>query len=371
LVDVSYLCEQKKYAYYHPIANLINKIMKTVLLYTSTPKAALQEVTTAGGSILQMFTPRLMAVSLPEGINPGSFKYSTTKMEGKLKGAAKLAAEAWMSFQDKNNKIAMAPDATKGLSWDTEGYQPPREMRNGNSMSMAVAMAPTPAAAPTSAFMIGSIAVGIVIVSGPGIHRFTEQETKQIISEVQEGLHFLATQEPRAKISFVYDMQIKTVNVKEGNTDSFEAAEAPWRNEALKKMGFSPNRQGSIDYVNRLRSSKQTQWAYVAYFTKYPLHHFAYAEGEKVVMNYFNDGWGPKNINAVFAHESCHIFGAADEYTESQCNCNERYGHLQIPNANCKPCAGAAFTPCLMERNDLVMCTHTRRQIGWDESLFP
>ncbi|MBL7729345.1 MAG: hypothetical protein JNM68_16745 [Dinghuibacter sp.] len=345
--------------------------MKTILIYTSAPKAAQQEIIKVGGTILQLFTPKLMAVNLPEDVNPNSLKHATTEIHDKLKGTAKLAAEAWVSFQDKNKSIALAPDATKGLSWDTEGYQPPREMRIENSAGTTTAMVHMSAAAPTSAFMIGSIAVGVVIVSGPGALRFTEQETKQVISEVQEGLHFLATLEPRANISFVYDLQIKTVNVKAGSTTDFETAEAPWRNAALQKMGFSANRQGSIDYVNRLRSSKQTRWAYVAYFTKYPLHHFAYAEGEKVVMDYKNDGWGPKNINAVFAHETCHIFGAADEYAESRCNCSERYGHLKVPNANCKPCAGTAFTPCLMEKNDLVMCVHTRRQIGWDESLFP
>lgn len=109
-------------------------------------------------------------------------------------------------------------------------------------------------------------------------------------------------------------------------------------------------------------------WAYVAYFTKYPLHHFAYAVSEKLCMEYANDNWGVDSINQVFAHETCHLFGAADEY--GNCICGGSNGFLGIPNNNCVNCAGT-HERCLMERNEFVMCQWTRGQIGWRDSLFP
>jgi hypothetical protein len=109
----------------------------------------------------------------------------------------------------------------------------------------------------------------------------------------------------------------------------------------------------------------------VAFFTKYQLNHFAYAVLEKVVMSYDNDNWGPANIHRVFAHESCHIFGALDEY--GNCRCNETGGYLAGSNDNCVNCfpAGSSQEQCLMAGNTLRMCQASQRQIGWDPSLFP
>ena len=124
-------------------------------------------------------------------------------------------------------------------------------------------------------------------------------------------------------MTFVYDWREPTVSAIPGPDTSisgdYEQYEAPWRNAALATMGYAASRQGSVDYVNALKTSKATNWAYVAYFTKYPLNHFAYAAQERLVMAYANDNWGPDCINQVFAHETCHIFGAADEY--GSCGC--------------------------------------------------
>ena len=116
-----------------------------------------------------------------------------------------------------------------------------------------------------------------------------------------------------------------------------------------------------------LQRDRATRWAYVVYFTKYPLHHFAYAVDEKVVMDFANDGWGSSQISRVFAHETCHIFGAADEY--GSCVCGSTHGYLAVPNNNCVNCGGARVT-CLMDANTLAMCNWSRGQIGWDDRLL-
>ena len=192
---------------------------------------------------------------------------------------------------------------------------------------------------------------------------FNAAEKADIMSEVLQGLTFLATLDPSANVSFVHDWQDITVSAGPGAGDDYEEFEAPWRNAALKKMGFAASRSGSVAYVNSLRSSRKTNWAYVAYFTKYPLHHFAYAGDERLVMDYRNDGWGTPSIDRVFAHESCHIFGAADEYEGSGCDCAGS-GHYDVPNKNCSNCTSAQI-PCLMNRNTLSLCAWSQGQLGW------
>jgi hypothetical protein len=193
---------------------------------------------------------------------------------------------------------------------------------------------------------------------------------------VQKGLDWLATLEPRARVSFIYNIHLITVNVIPGRNsnvdDPYEAYEAGWREAALRQIGpYPPGRAGYQQYVTALQQQRQTNSAYLAFFTKYQLQHFAYAIGEKVVLHYDNDGWGPNSIHNVFAHESCHIFGAADEY--GNCACGEVSGYLHVPNGNCVNCfpSGIGQAECVMNRNALQMCQFTRRQIGWDESLFP
>ena len=192
---------------------------------------------------------------------------------------------------------------------------------------------------------------------------FSAAEKSVIMSEVIQGLTFLAALDPSANVTFVHDWKDITVSAAPGAGDDYEDFEAPWRNAALKAMGFAASRSGSVAYVNSLRSSKHSDWAYVAYFTKYPLHHFAYAGDERLVMDFRNDGWGTASIDRVFAHETCHIFGAADEYEGSGCDCDGS-GHNDVPNKNCKSCTSAQI-PCLMNANTLSLCEWSRGQVGW------
>jgi hypothetical protein len=144
----------------------------------------------------------------------------------------------------------------------------------------------------------------------------------------------------------------------------YDVYEVPWRDAALQQMGFAD----TTKYVKSIQAAKGTKWAYAAYFTKYPLNHFAYAINDKLVMHYDNDGWGTDSINTVFAHETCHIFGADDEYAASKCVCGSLHGQLQFPNNNCVNCPGAHI-PCLMDANVLSLCVWSRGQIGWNYGL--
>jgi hypothetical protein len=223
------------------------------------------------------------------------------------------------------------------------------------------------AAAPTSAYLEGSVAVGIVIVEGPGALAFSAAERTKVVAEVQNGLGYLAAANPPAGITFTYDVRIVTLNLPAagGGAD----LEGYWRNPAMAALGFSADFSGVQAYVEHLRTTFGTSWTYCGLFTKYPVQHFAYASigGPRIVMDYANDGWGPDNIDRVFAHETGHIFGAPDEYASSGCTCDSTWGRFGVRNGNCENCATGV--PCLMRANDFTMCRYTPSHLGWKPRL--
>jgi hypothetical protein len=222
------------------------------------------------------------------------------------------------------------------------------------------------ASAPTSAFLEGSVAVGIIIVEGPNADlRFSTEERNKVVAEVQNGLSWLAAQNPAAGISFTYDIQTVTLTVAPNATAS--DPEALWRDPAMAALGYSADWAGVVRYVEDNRTRFRTRWTYVAFFTKYPVGHFAYASigGPRLVMQYANDGWGPDNIDRVFTHETGHIFGAPDEYASSGCSCAGTWGRFGRPNTNCENCAPGGGIDCLMKANSFAMCNVTPAHLGW------
>ena len=96
----------------------------------------------------------------------------------------------------------------------------------------------------------------------------TSAEKSLIMSEVLEGLTFLATADPDANVSFIQDWRDISVTAAPGAGHDYESFEAPWRNAALQAMGFAASRSGSLAYVTSLRTNQRTDWAYVADFTE-------------------------------------------------------------------------------------------------------
>jgi hypothetical protein len=226
------------------------------------------------------------------------------------------------------------------------------------------------AAGPTSSYLEGTVAVGIVVVQGPTADlQFTDAELTKVVAEVQNGLGYYATTNPLAGISFSYDIQNVTLA-----TPANQVApdlEALWRDPAMGALGFSADWNGVNAYVESLRSEFGTRWTYCAFFTKYPLGWFAYASigGPRLVMDYRNDGWGPENIDRVFAHETGHIFNCPDEYAASNCDCGGSWGRFGVANGNCETCAAGGGVSCLMKGNDFTMCEYTPSHLGWSPQL--
>src|ERR1041385_8168619 len=132
--------------------------MKTYVLYTKKLPAARKEIKEIDGRITQEFTEDLFVASLPDTFDVGKLKQSTTHYPANLSKMSRIALNAWNQTQQKDAASLEHLDATHGLSWDTEGFQPPR-----NHMALDIDAAPLAATAPaaTSQEMTGSVAVGI------------------------------------------------------------------------------------------------------------------------------------------------------------------------------------------------------------------
>jgi hypothetical protein len=363
-----------------------------VLLYTQDSIAARAELLQLGGRILHQFGSECFVAELPDSVDVANLVKSSPSPASPLDNATRLAVEAWNG--GPNNIGAATASSTgvasaeEGLAWDATGFSPPRQLDDEDPTAPPGAVRLLSTDTVTSRYLIGSVAVGIVMVSSvSGSEVMSDVEKTLILEQLQLGLDFLANVEPLAEVSFAYDIRPVVVDVPPGPyagaAAPYEAYERDWRDAALETMGFRTGHLGYQDYANYLRVSYRSDWAYVVFVTKYRLGWFAYAGRERVVMgpNFVRDdgslstnwgGWGLANVHRIFAHETGHIFGADDEY--GNCNCGSTPGtggHLRIPNNNCRTC----FPPgvqaeCLMNANTLSLCQWSKGQIGWHPALL-
>jgi hypothetical protein len=339
---------------------------------------AMADIERSGGQVLQRYGERVLICAAPARVagrlnavtGVGSVHSGrVSRAPRRASIAEELGIAAWNLRRSAQYAEAKAERPRDGEKWDMVGDQPTAP----DGPEMAHVTETEPGGEPRgiffsdlSPYLMGSVAVGIVIVSGPTDDlRFSEADRTKVVAEVQEGLGWLATQEQRASVSFAYDIRPVDIDTPPNPALSgYEPLEAHWRDPALVKLGFAGNIFGARQFAERIRADLGTRWAYAAFFTKYPVQHFAYALKPKIVMHFGNDGWGVDNIDRVFTHESGHIFGCPDEYASSNCSCTAKFGWFREPNGNCLACTTAPVE-CLMAANTWGMCRYTPIHLGW------
>ena len=343
--------------------------MNELLCYTSDFDAAEQEINQLGGLVRLRLTSKAFVAALPLA-ELSTLVHCKIAPNGNIDDETERLVGIW-----KASNVPRAPTPSEGVVWNSPDYSTPGAQVLDLAEGEAAIEYEQSTGTPTSRYMTGRISAGIIIVDSntPGELQFSDDEHATLRDEVLRSMHFLSHEEPRANIGFYPDFKEVAVSLPSESSsvsDPYENLERRWRDTALAELGFPAGRAGYQAYLQQLMSELGTEWGFVAFFTKFPVHWFAYAIWEKVVMHFNNDAWGPSAIHRVFAHEICHVFGAADEY--GNCQCGSLHGHLQSPNNNCVSCFGSVSeqAPCLMDRNVLTICEHTRKQIGWCPPLI-
>lgn len=320
-------------------------------------------------AIVQMDPGEVDALTdvLPEGVQAAPRRL-TKAARGRLSDSESLGLEAFERRISDEYAQAKAARPLEGVGWD----EAPDAVAPGCA---ELATAPAPADAleaqshvpvALSARLSGSVAVGLVIVEGPNAAlQFSANERTTVVAETQNGATWLGGRHPVRPVVWRWDIDIVRVNVTaDPNAPDLEGR---WRDPAMAALGYGAGLAGVRAYATDLRQRLRTDWAFVAFFTKYPLGWFAYASlgGPRLVMHYDNDGWGPDNIDRVFAHEMGHIFNAPDEYASSNCTCGGAWGYYGKPNSNCANCATGGGVDCIMRSNSWAMCAVTPYHLGF------
>jgi hypothetical protein len=304
-------------------------------------------------------SPHEVALGDSRAAIPGEYR--------RLDREGNLGLNAFDLRQSEPYRSAKASRFLAESAWDNDRVQAPDYFEPQFESAEEEARAD----AATSARLTGSVAVGLVMVGGPGDLAFTDAEQVKVVAEVQNGLSWLGAQTPSG-ISWVYDLRPVSLSVPPGSSSlSFSQKETLWRDPAMQTLGYGTGMAGVTDYIEDLRSSKSTFWSYCAFVTKYPLGHFAYASigGPRLVMDHVSGGWGIDNFDRVFAHETGHIFGAPDEYASSNCNCGGNWGVGGKPNGNCATCAPGGGVDCIMKSNSWAICGFTPSHLGFLEDV--
>jgi len=269
----------------------------------------------------------------------------------------------------------------------------------------------------TSEYMIGRVAVGIVIVEGNGPPQFnwTQQGLDSVTTQIIWGLDWLANKasESNSNVCWFYDWHYSVPVPEEpimgpsGSDLSDQDAVISWIGYAIQGLGYNPGSRvwspfvgwwvftegvsAIYSYVHNIRGTNKTDWAFAMFVANGDTFwdgEYAWAMnwndrhlldqpigrdhgGPYLVMTHDYWYFGLDDMWNVVAHETFHIFGPVDEYErakgacENSGSCDDKFGYLQIENRNCAYCEGSTY--CVMR--DMWAyhdaCVYTRHQAGW------
>lgn len=351
------------------------------ILFTDDGEATRQEVKSYGGQVTFDFGSGVIVARLPESVDPASLGTSRLQPPDSLGEQSKFWIDAWnlsRTIEPREDEAPLIKQERRCLS--EIGAQP----RSAELLG--------PGAVPR---MCGKIAVVLLIVSGTGPRVIPASDVTQATAETLMGLGFLQSLNPVANVEFILandlfnpkkpiqvGVQVEPCTVQECGEGEEELCEQ-WLNDAMLKLGYSPNRGGVANLAQDAKAVAGADSAYVVAITRYRVCYYAYASlgGSLLVIGYTTSTMSIGKIHRVVAHESCHIFSASDEYSDKRQPCEKLFGDvstLGVPNHNSIDCEWnppePGWTPitCLMgDFFPLDLCEFTRWQVGWNNREMP
>jgi hypothetical protein len=237
--------------------------------------------------------------------------------------------------------------------------------------------------------MNGNISCGVVFVESslPGQPVFTNEERFSLALNLVKGHQWLSEQHPSGNLSWDYDWQVVKIDEKQQAPSTNKLADEYIKNAALGKVNFNgkkymANLLGAQSYIQDVKKFFNSDHSVLYFITPYQISWGAYCNpvtSTVIFAKGTNDylGWGLENSWRVLAHESGHLFGAADEYNSSNnrsefeqsvyawyIGCDSNFGCNRVPNANFEGC-NSHSVQCLMKSNSQAVCYASQGQFGW------
>lgn len=213
----------------------------------------------------------------------------------------------------------------------------------------------------TSCFMIGDIAVSVVLLESdgtvdPSTENWTATQIQQVKSGIQEGLNWwqsefktFADPAPKSHLDFHIDFTyadhpvstpVEPIAHKSGDSSL-------WLDSFLNQVGFNDPALASVTDIRRwdrdLAARTGSDWAFTIFVANSAAdadgsfadgaNAYAFCGGPYLVMTLDNGGWGVDSMGQVLAHETAHIFNACDEYAGSD-SYTKRSGVYNTQNLN-------------------------------------
>ena len=146
---------------------------RELLVHASDVAAAQAELATFEGRVVHILTPNLIVISLPDGVEENVLSTMSPPANEQLDAQGGLLADLWLSrfgrVSRSSERLTRAATA-QPLSWDTPGRTPPDHLPGRPSVvarDRAAGDVTRSTDTPTSLVLTDSVAVGVVMVSGP------------------------------------------------------------------------------------------------------------------------------------------------------------------------------------------------------------
>jgi hypothetical protein len=352
-----------------------------------------QAITHIGGHVTHVFPSAALIAQVPGDMQPIagiSAIYRQPVDEGtlsRLPEETRRAAQVWNALLSPERLEEPVP-SLESLEADLAGDAliPPAP-----GLAQSASNAPGPDDYQTSEYLIGRVAVGIVLPESdgsvdPSSEDWSEAERSLVLSEITAALDWWAALEPNAHLTFVYDdgtaAPIATIYEPISRRYSDQSL---WISEVMARKGYASTsyfNQVRL-YNNALRETYHTDWAFTIFVVDssndwdnhFSDGYFAYAYlgGPFLVMTYGNDGYGPYNMDAVAAHEVGHIFLALDQYFGAYQHCTYVSGYLGVENQNsqygdCSSNSSSIMRGGTWPYRDKAIDEYARGQVGWRDS---